>query len=230
MAITFFATAASTTSRAAGEVSAPQNACSVATSRTVDDATIAAYEAGAAKYAQTRPLAATSVKRAAAFVAAATAVGPVVDLGCGPGDYLALLDAAPRGAIGLDATQAMLDHAGRNAPAVPVCRGDLEYPPFPRRSLGGIWARYSLVHLAATAMSGALPRLREAMSDRAPLAMSMFSTDQAAPVEGPLPDDDLAGRFFTLWPPPKLCELVAVSFTDVRLQQHESQFWIFATA
>jgi len=94
-------------------------------------------------------------------------------------------------------------------------RADLEALPVRRRALGGAWARNAYVHLPAARLPLALARLHAAMAVGAPLALSMLSGHGE---EGPLPDDDLAGRFFALWEPAHLVAVVeGAGFDAVRV-------------
>ena len=126
---------------------------------------------------------------------------PVADLGCGPGHYLADLAGAGR-VVAVDAAGAMLALAeGSGASLV---QADIEALPFRDRSLGGVWASNSYLHVPRTQLPLALARLHWAMAVGAPLTISGIAGEG----EGALPTDDFPGRSFTLWRPDELVALL----------------------
>jgi len=130
--------------------------------------------------------------RAAAFAKRCLGGRASVDLGCGPGSYFADLG---RPLVGLDVATAMLDLAQRAASDALLVQADLSRLPFARGSLGGAWARASYLHLPRTSLPPALAELHAALAAGAPVELTVKSGSG----EGPLPDDDFAGRFFALW-------------------------------
>ncbi len=94
--------------------------------------TVEIYEGRAADYAASRPPRHGARARGLAAAAGAGAV-PLVDLGCGPGGYLADLASAGRPVIAFDGARAMLDLAGHR----PATQGELERLPFGRHCLAG---------------------------------------------------------------------------------------------
>ena len=128
---------------------------------------------------------------------AAAGPGPVVDLGCGVGRYLGEIGAP---VIGLDATAAMLHEAtnllaDRSLPSVLV-RGDLEALPFTDRSLVGLFARHSYLHLPKTSVLPALREARRVLVAGGLLFLSLIPGDYEGRA---LPQDDFPGRYFALW-------------------------------
>jgi double-stranded uracil-DNA glycosylase len=128
----------------------------------------------------------------------------VADLGCGPGSYLA--DLGPH-AVGLDAAHAMLVEARGRLPGagLALVQADLEALPFRDGSLGAAWARNTYVHLPRERLPLALAHLHRALAVGAPAMLTALVGDD----EGPRPDDDLPGRFFSRWPPDRFAEVVA---------------------
>ncbi len=174
----------------------------------MDDATIAVYQNRADAWKDQR-----EVKRADAATRLAKGavrdVGPVVDLGCGPGWQLPQLGP---GAVGLDATAAMLDvarHTGHRA----LVRADLEALPFRTGSLGGAWASRSYIHVERDRVPLALADLHRSLAVGAPVDLSVFVGDSDLRT---YPDDDFAGRRFTAWTAQQLADVVAgAGFADV---------------
>lgn len=78
------------------------------------------------------------------------AVGPVLDVGCGPGQITAALAAAGADVSGLDLSPAMIDQARTLHPELDFEVGDLSRVLRPRTASGwgAVTAWYALVHLA----------------------------------------------------------------------------------
>jgi double-stranded uracil-DNA glycosylase len=172
----------------------------------MDRATVNVYQRRAGEWAEKR----RPVYRARAVRLAGRCLAglPVADLGCGPGHYLAdLAGAGP--VIALDAAAAMLGLA-RGGPAT-LLQADIEALPLRRRSLGGVWASNSYLHVPRTQLPLALAQLHWAMEVGAPLTISGI----AGVGEGPLPTDDFPGRCFTLWSPDELAALLTGAGFDV---------------
>ncbi|HLY84757.1 MAG TPA: methyltransferase domain-containing protein [Acidimicrobiales bacterium] len=166
----------------------------------MDRPTIDIYEGRAAEWAKLRP---PRHRTATAAFSERCLPGRVrADLGCGPGSYFADLG---RPLSGLDGAEAMLHLARRAAPDAMLVRGDLEHLPFARAGLGGAWARASYLHVARNGLPAALAQLHAALALGAPVELTVRVGDG----EGPLPDDDFAGRFFALWQPDALASVVA---------------------
>ncbi|MGI8938246.1 MAG: uracil-DNA glycosylase family protein [Iamia sp.] len=172
----------------------------------LDRETNAVYEAGAATYAarDTRPEPGPPTA-----LVAASADGPILDLGCGPGWHLPLLGDR---AIGADPAAAMLGQARATAPGRALVRAAAGALPVEPQSLGGVWACKSLQHLAAEHLPLALADLHRSLPVGAPLAATLFAGEGSLVAH----DGDLPGRRFSLWAPEVLTELLeGAGFTDV---------------
>lgn len=157
-------------------------------------ATRSAYDADAAGWkAHTTP---RQLERAQQLRSDAN--GLVIDLGCGPGWHLPLLEPS----IGVDLSVEMLrlaaDHGG-------VAQADLSNLPFARESIGGVWASRSLVHLPRTEVPIALAELHRVMRIGAPGYLWVFEGDEEA-IQWK--DDRFAGRTFSYWPPELLRQTI----------------------
>jgi SAM-dependent methyltransferase len=94
-------------------------------------------------------------------VAAHAAGGPVVEVGCGPGHVTAYLAEAGADATGVDLSPAMVAEARRRFPDGDYQVGDLRRLMRPTSAPGwsAVLAWYSLIHLAASELPGALESL-----------------------------------------------------------------------
>jgi len=132
----------------------------------------------------------------------AAALGPVVDLGCGPGWYAPVVGEP---VVALDAARAMLDLVPDAAPGAWRVQADLEALPFRRGALGGAWASKSYVHTARTHLPLALADLHRSLAVDAPIELVLFTGDRELE---PFPDDDHPGRLFAAWHPDDLRRVV----------------------
>jgi len=166
----------------------------------VDRDTVAIYERESAKYeAQRRP----RFLPQAEALGARRARGVAIDLGCGPGWYTAALGAP---VVALDAARAMVRRAREVAPSCLGVQGDLGALPFRRGSLAAGWARNTYVHLRQDEIPMAFNDLHHVLAPGAPIEATVFSGD----VEGyeVFPDDDLPGRWFSMWTETRLRDVL----------------------
>lgn len=179
---------------------------------TVDRETIAIYDRDAAVYEENRPPQFT--ERASALADGSS--GPVLDVGCGTGAYLAALGIR---AIGLDASASMLVHAsGRGTPLV---RADLGRLPFRRGTVGAAWARNSYLHVPHHDLPLALAELHRSLPVGAPVTVSFIS----GPRDRYVADDDLPGRHFWRWTDDDLVDVfVGAGFERIVLSGERPRF------
>jgi TDG/mug DNA glycosylase family protein len=156
----------------------------------VEKGTVQIYEENAEEWRRRRTP--TLRQMAHAFSTRVPAGAVRVDLGCGPGSYV---DDLGRPLVALDAALAMVDLARKVAPDIQAVQADLEALPFRRGSLGGAWARASYLHVPRARLPMALARLQDSLAVGAPVLLTMRLGD----IEGAIPDDDFAGRFFAEW-------------------------------
>lgn len=75
-------------------------------------------------------------------------IGPICDMGCGPGQIARYLHRQGVATCGVDLSQEMVNHARRLNPEIPFQRGDmLALTDVPDESYGGIAAFYSIIHI-----------------------------------------------------------------------------------
>lgn len=148
---------------------------------------------------------------------------PVGDLGCGPGHHFDLLGP---GVVGIDAAAAMLALARERSPGAHLILADLEALPLRERSLGGVWASNSYLHVAPGRLPLALAQLHRAMAPGAPLVMSVVHGDG----EGARAGDDFPGRYFSYWHPEDLARLLhGAGFEVGSAVRERERVWAEAT-
>lgn len=178
----------------------------------MDARTIAAYETGAADYAEHRNV---RDPAPAERFAAATPNGLRLDLGCGPGLYFGLLGGP---LVGCDASLAMIEVARRVEPSGGQLAGlvatDQEALPFRRGAFAGVWANKCLQHTAAPDLAMVLADLHRIIGVGGHLAIEVFVGDGEFRSA-----DDLPGRRFTLWQPEELADLITGAGFDIADQQ-----------
>ncbi|MCP1430624.1 ubiquinone/menaquinone biosynthesis C-methylase UbiE [Microbacterium foliorum] len=109
----------------------------------------AAYDARAAEYVALAGTIAQLDARDAAVIAAwrdGTA-GVLLDAGCGPGQWTQLLARGEREARGIDLSAAFVASARHRHPGIRFDVGSFRDLPLEERSVGGILAWYSLIHV-----------------------------------------------------------------------------------
>lgn len=89
-------------------------------------------------------------------------LGPICDLGCGPGHVARYLRERGAPALGVDLSPGMVDQARQLNPGVEFSQGDMRHLEVPDEAWGGIAAFYSVIHVPRdqiTAMFGELRRV-----------------------------------------------------------------------
>jgi TDG/mug DNA glycosylase family protein len=163
--------------------------------------TRAAYDADAAGWkAHTTPRQLDLAKKLRA-----EAEGIVIDLGCGPGWHLPLLEPAVGVDLSLEMAQLATEHGA-------VTQADLSQLPFARESIGGVWASRSLVHLLRTEVPMALAELHRVMRTGATGYLWVFEGDDEA---RQWTGDPFPGRTFSYWPREMLLQTIEGAGFDV---------------
>lgn len=113
--------------------------------------------------------------------------GPVVDLGCGPGAVVAHLSTLGLDAIGYDVSSGQIEQARAAFPDDDFRPGDLTAIDHDDQSLGGIVARYSIIHQEPSTLGSVFSEWARVLQPGAPMLMSFFGslerTDHARPFD-----------------------------------------------
>lgn len=84
------------------------------------------------------------------------AIGPVADIGCGPGQIARYLTDHGADAMGIDLSPEMVARARQLSPAIPFSVGSMLALDLPDAALGGITAFYSIIHIPPAQVPRAL--------------------------------------------------------------------------
>lgn len=94
----------------------------------------------------------------AAFAEQVGSLGPIADLGCGPGHIAAFLAELGTAVLGFDLSSGMVAQARQRYPHLAFDQGDLRALDISDATFGGIVAFYSIIHLAPSEL---VPTFRE---------------------------------------------------------------------
>ena len=143
--------------------------------------------------------------------------GPVLDLGCGPGQWTAHLHARGADVTGVDVVPEFVAHARAAHPGPAFVLGSMTGLDVPAHSVAGVLAWYSTIHLPPEELDGVLAGFRRLLAPGGVLVVGFFdSTDGVVPFEHRVttafrwPADVLAGR------------LAAAGFSEVERRQRQS--------
>jgi uncharacterized protein len=106
------------------------------------------------------------------------AVGPVLDVGCGPGHVTAFLAGHGARVSGLDLSPAMIAVARARVPGCEFAVGDLRALPHASGSLGAVVAMYSLVHLPRAEVAAAVAELARVLAPGGLLLAAVHAGDE----------------------------------------------------
>ncbi|MEL6890093.1 MAG: class I SAM-dependent methyltransferase [Actinomycetota bacterium] len=107
---------------------------------------------------------------------AATRMGPVADLGCGPGSVVHHLDRLGLDAIGIDLSPGQIDQARTAYPDLRFDVGDMTALELADDSLGGIVSRHSVIHLPPSDLPTVFDEWMRVLEPGAPIFVSFFGS------------------------------------------------------
>jgi SAM-dependent methyltransferase len=108
----------------------------------------------------------------AQFAARAGELGPVCDLGCGPGHVARYLHDCGADVFGIDLSPRMVEQARRLNPDIEFRQGNMLALDLADQSLGGIVAFYSLIHIPREKLIAALLELNRVLRPRGLLLLA----------------------------------------------------------
>ncbi|WP_421120644.1 class I SAM-dependent DNA methyltransferase [Aquihabitans daechungensis] len=139
----------------------------------------------------------------------ATRPGPVLDAGCGPGHLTAHLRSLEVDAIGLDVAPKLIRHARAIDPDGRYALASMGQLPFSDRSVAGILAWYTLIHVPPDELERVLAELRRVLSPGGVLVAGFFDGDAVAPF-----DHKVTTAYF--WPVDEFAQrLQRAGFTEI---------------
>lgn len=109
--------------------------------------------------------------------------GAVLDVGCGPGHLTAHLRSLDVDATGFDLVPQFIDHARAAYPDGRFELASMHRLPVPDRSVAGVLAWYSLIHLPPDELDGVLAELRRAITPAGVLVVGFFDGEEVIAFE-----------------------------------------------
>jgi SAM-dependent methyltransferase len=139
--------------------------------------------------------------------------GVVADLGCGPGYVVDHLRGLGVQAVGYDISGALIAEARRAVPDADFHVGDLGALDLADASLGGIVARYSLIHTLPSMLGGIFDEWMRALEPGAPVLVSFFAS--SSPEAHGTPFDHAVVTAYELCPASVARQLGDAGFIDI---------------
>jgi SAM-dependent methyltransferase len=144
--------------------------------------------------------------------------GPVLDLGCGPGHWTAYLHATGTDVSGIDLVPEFVAHARANHPGPDFHVGSMTCLEVADRSVSGILAWYSTIHLAPPDLDVVLSEFRRLLTEDGVLVIGFFDSDTG------LGESDHKVTTGWQWPIDLLsARLAQTGLVEVGRLQHQSQ-------
>ncbi len=103
--------------------------------------------------------------------------GPVLDLGCGPGQWTAHLHSRGAEVIGVDVVPGFIAHARAAHPGMRYELGSMTDVAVPEGSVAGVLAWYSTIHLPPTELPAVLAGFRRLLRPSGVLVIGFFDSD-----------------------------------------------------
>lgn len=128
--------------------------------------------------------------------------GLLVDAGCGPGHWTALLSSGGRDVRGFDVSESFIGAARSRHPQAVFEVGSFRDLPLATASVGGILAWYSLIHTPPTGIAEVLDEFARVLAPGGGILLGLFDGQPREPFE-----HAIAPAWF--WSPDALGELLA---------------------
>ena len=141
--------------------------------------------------------------------------GPVLDVGCGPGQWTDFLREHGVDIGGLDPSTVFVEHARRSYPLSRYRLGRAESLGVESESLGGLLAWYSLIHMQPREIDAAVAEFARAVQPGGGLLLGVFAGETLEPF-----DHAITTAYY--WPVDALAERVeraGFTVTETRLRE-----------
>jgi SAM-dependent methyltransferase len=143
--------------------------------------------------------------------------GPVLDLGCGPGQWTGHLHALGAEVTGVDMVPEFIAHARAAHPGPEFRLGPMTGLDLPAHSVAGVLAWYSTIHLPPDELDGVLAGIRRLLAPGGTLVVGFFDSE-----DGVAPFDHTVLTAYR-WPADVLAQrLAAAGFTELERRQRRS--------
>ncbi len=143
--------------------------------------------------------------------------GPVLDLGCGPGQWTAHLHSLGTDVSGVDLVPEFVAHARAAHPGPGFRLGSMTEVDVPDGSLSGVLSWYSTIHLRPEQLDDVLTGFRRLLAPGGVLVIGFFDSD-----DGVAAFDHAVAPAYR-WPVDVLVErLTTAGFTEVERQRRPS--------
>ncbi|MEM7139509.1 MAG: class I SAM-dependent methyltransferase [Actinomycetota bacterium] len=139
--------------------------------------------------------------------------GPAIDAGCGAGNVAAHLRARGANALGCDISAGLLGEARHHFPELPLLVGDLSALPLAAAGVGGVLARFSLIHRRPDRYGEVLDEFARVTPPDAPLLMMGFVAE--SPASHGEPYDHKVTTAYLVHPDPLREDVRRAGFDDV---------------
>ena len=117
------------------------------------------------------------------FAQRVVGLGPVVDLGCGPGQVAAYLAAQGASVVGVDLSPGMVAVAQHRHPELDFRVGDMRNLAFDDETLAGIAAFYSIIHIPRDDVPAVLAEQRRALIPGGLLLLAVHVGDRVEHID-----------------------------------------------
>jgi SAM-dependent methyltransferase len=110
-------------------------------------------------------------------------LGPICDLGCGPGQIARYLHRCGVATLGVDLSPQMVAEARRLNPDIPFHQGDMLSLPDPDESWGGIAVFYCIIHIPREKVVAALREMRRVLKPGGALLITFHIGNEVRHIE-----------------------------------------------